>query len=211
MTTPTPVAPIRVVVAHQNPYVAAGIAAFLRSNANLVVQTGDAAEPADVVVTDYEAGMNLAGVAMRRPNGRQPASLVVTDQSAGWHVRRAVDAGVRGYLLQDCSPDDLIEALHTVAAGRRYLSAVVAGQLLDALTYDAPSARQFQVLQLISLGMSNKEISRRLGIGERTVKTHVKAVLVKLGGRTRTAAMAEAIRRGMVGVVQRPCVSAASA
>jgi len=98
-----------------------------------------------------------------------------------------------------------------VAAGRRFLSPAVAEQLLDALNYDVPTARQLQVLQLIAQGLSNKDISRRLGIGERTVKTHVKAILAKLGERTRTAAMAEAMRRGILAGAGRAAPALAAA
>ncbi|SFM68703.1 response regulator transcription factor [Variovorax sp. OV329] len=200
-TTPTHGPRLQVAVAHQDPYVAAGISALLRSQMDLLVHVGEPSDcTADVLVTDYEAALRRAeaGASVRRP-ARMPVSLIVTDQVAGWQVRRAVDAGIRGYMLQDCTGDELAEAVRSVGAGRRYLSPLVAEHLLDALSYDVPTARQLEVLKLIALGLSNKDISRRLGIGERTVKTHVKAILGKLGERTRTAAMAEAMRRGMLG------------
>jgi len=198
MTTTTAQDPrVHVAVDHRDPYLAAGISSLLRSQADLVVHAGAAPDTVDVLVMDYETGLAHAGASMRKA-GRAPASLIVTDRSAGWQVRRAVDAGIRGYLLQDCTADELAEAVRCVGAGRRYLAPRVAEHLLDALSYDVPTARQLEVLQLIALGLSNKDISRRLGIGERTVKTHVKAILGKLGGRTRTAAMAEAMRRGML-------------
>lgn len=198
MTTSTSSSPVVVAVAHRDPYVAAGITALLRSHPDLAVRAAGAPERhTDVLVTDYDGALQQAKVAGRGA-ANAPASLIVTDQDAGWQVRRAVDAGVRGYLLQDCSAAELAEAVRCVAVGRRFLSPAVAEQLLDALSYEVPTARQLQVLQLIAQGLSNKDISRRLGIGERTVKTHVRAILVKLGERTRTAAMAEAMRRGML-------------
>jgi len=193
MKASTSRAPVLVTVAHCDPYVAAGIAALLRSQQDLtLVPAGASERQADVLVTDYDSALQQA----RR--AKAPTSLIVTDQDAAWQVRRAVDAGIRGYLLQDCSGAELAEAVRCVGAGRRFLSPAVAEQLLEALNYDMPTARQLQVLQLIAQGLSNKDISRHLGIGERTVKTHVKAILAKLGGRTRTAAMAEAMRRGML-------------
>lgn len=198
MTAPAPASLIHVSIAHQDPYVAAGIAALLRSRPDFVVLSADAgAAPAHVVVADYETGIRQAtpGIRRKRP---MAACLVVTDQNKGWQIRRAIDAGVRGYLLQDCTADELSEAVRSVASGRRSLSPAVAEQLLDSLSYLAPTARQLQVLQLIGHGLSNKDIGRRLGICEGTVKTHVKAILEKLGEPTRTAAMAEAIRRGML-------------
>lgn len=182
-----------VTVAHRDLYVAAGIAALLRAQPDLAqLPAGALNRQPDVLVTDYDSALRQGSPA------KAPATMVVTDQCAGWQVRRAVEAGVRGYLLQDCSAAELVDAVRCIATGHRFLSPVVAEQLLDALNYEVPTVRQLQVLQLISQGLSNKAISSRLGIGERTVKMHVKAVLSRLGARTRTAAMAEAMRRGML-------------
>lgn len=193
MKTSTSCRPILVTVTHCDHYVAAGIAALLRAQPDLMLLPAGAVDrPPDVLVTDYDSALRQASPAMAL------ASLVVTDQYTGWQVRRAMEAGVRGYLLQDCSAAELADAVRDIASGRRFLSTAVAEQLLDALNYESPTVRQLQVLQLISEGLSNKAISSRLGIGERTVKMHVNAILARLGVRTRTAAMAEAIRRGIL-------------
>lgn len=192
---------INVAVTHQDTYVAAGIAALLRSRADFAVQVGDPDAPgADVLVTDYATGLRQAADRQRQRRGAVTCALIVTDQNTGLQIRRAVDAGVRGYVLQDCSAEELSEAVRWVAAGRRYLGELVAEQLMDSLSFVVPTARELEVLQLIALGMSNKEIGRRLGIGEGTVKSHVKAILVKLGEPTRTAALREARRRGLLSV-----------
>ncbi|MDM0066739.1 response regulator transcription factor [Variovorax sp. J31P207] len=201
MTAPTQARQIRVVVAHRDPYVSAGIASLLRSRADLVVRSGTADDEhgVDVLVTDYATGIDKATNATP---GRQGLvlnlCLVVTDQRTGWQIRRAVDAGVRGYLLHDCSAEELSEAVRCVAEGRRYLSHSVADPLLDHLTAPVPTARELEVLRLIAHGLANKDIGRRLGICEGTVKTHVKGLLRKLGESTRTAVIAEASRRGLL-------------
>lgn len=195
---------ISVAIAHRDPYVAAGIASLLRSRVDFVVRTGvtdidGGDDTVDVFVTDYATGLHKATAV--DPGHRGPASstlLVVTDQCTGWQIRRAVDAGVRGYLLHDCSTEELSDAVRCVAEGRRYLSYAVAAQLLDNLTAAVPTVRELEVLQLIAHGLPNKDIGRRLGIGEGTVKTHVKALLRKLGESTRTAVIAEAFRRGLL-------------
>ncbi|TWD73594.1 LuxR family two component transcriptional regulator [Variovorax beijingensis] len=204
MTAPTQARQIHVAVAHRDPYVAAGIASLLRSRADFVVRSGLAdiegdGDSVDVLVTDYATGVHKA---TNGPPGRGgPASksfLVVTDQSTGWQIRRAVDAGVRGYLLHDCSAEELSDAVRCVAEGRRYLSSPVADQLLDNLSSAAPTARELEVLQLMAEGLANKDIGRRLDIGEGTVKAHVKAILRKLRKPTRIAAISEAFRRGLL-------------
>ncbi|KIQ34293.1 LuxR family transcriptional regulator [Variovorax paradoxus] len=204
MTAPTQARQIHVAVAHRDPYVAAGIASLLRSRADFVVRSGlpgvdGADDTADVLVTDYATGVQKAAdVSSDRSGASSKSFLVVTDQSTGWQIRRAVDAGVRGYLLHDCSAEELSEAVRCVADGRRYLSCPVADQLLDNFSAAVPTAREFEVLQLMAEGLANKGIGRRLGIGEGTVKTHVKAILRKLGEPTRTAAIGEAFRRGLL-------------
>ncbi|WPG35373.1 response regulator transcription factor [Variovorax sp. EBFNA2] len=204
MTAPTQARPIHVAVAHRDPYVAAGIASLLRSRADFVVQSGlpdldGGGDAVDVLVTDYATGVHRATNVPPGRGGSGPRSfLVVTDQSTGWQIRRAVDAGVRGYLLHDCSVEELSDAVRCVAGGRRYLSCPVADQLLDNFSSAAPTAREFEVLHLMAQGLANKDIGRRLSIGEGTVKTHVKAILRKLQKPTRIAAIGEAFRRGLL-------------
>lgn len=204
MTAPTQARPIHVAVAHRDPYVAAGIASLLRSRADFVVQSGlpdldGGGDAVDVLVTDYATGVHRATNVPPGRGGSGPRSfLVVTDQSTGWQIRRAVDAGVRGYLLHDCSVEELSDAVRCVAGGRRYLSCQVADQLLDNFSSAAPTAREFEVLHLMAQGLANKDIGRRLSIGEGTVKTHVKAILRKLQKPTRIAAIGEAFRRGLL-------------
>lgn len=199
MTVPTQHPKINVAITHEDAYVAAGISALLRSSADFLVRVGDPEDArCDVFVADYATGLHRASESLRLRRRVATSALIVTDQNAGLQIRRAVDAGIRGYLLQDCSADELSDAVRSVAAGRRYLSVSVAEQLLDSLTFVVPTAREREVLQLIAAGLSNKEIGRRLGIGEGTVKTHVKSILGKLGESTRTAAIAEARRRGLL-------------
>ncbi|MDQ0026806.1 DNA-binding NarL/FixJ family response regulator [Variovorax paradoxus] len=204
MTAPTQARQIHVAVAHRDPYVAAGIASLLRSRADFVVQSGlpetdGDGDPVDVLVTDYATGVHKAtNVPSSRNRSTLNSFLVVTDQSTGWQIRRAVDAGVSGYLLHDCSAEELSDAVRCVAEGRRYLSCPVADQLLENISAAVPTARELEVLQLMAEGLPNKDIGRRLGIGEGTVKTHVKAILRKLEEPTRTAAIGEAFRRGLL-------------
>ena len=158
MTALTQPRQIHVAVVHRDPYVAAGVASLLRSRVDFVVRTGitdidDGDDTVDVFVTDYATGLRKATLV--EPGHRGPASsalLVVTDQRTGWQIRRAVDAGVRGYLLHDCSTEELSDAVRRVAEGRRYLSCAVADQLLDNLTAAVPTVRELEVLQLICTG-----------------------------------------------------------
>jgi DNA-binding NarL/FixJ family response regulator len=196
---------IRVAVAHEDPYLAAGISALLRAGAQFDVLSDDEDGPSpDVVVMDYAAAVGQPASAPGRRPGKRSASLVVTDQCTGWQVRRAVDVGVRGYLLHGCSADELAGAVRCLAQGGRYLPIPVAQQLADSLSYGVPTARELDVLKLTAKGLCNKDIGRHLGVGEGTVKTHMKALFEKLGAASRTAAVTEALRRGLLSPLPAP-------
>jgi len=202
MSAPAHALRISVAIAHQDPYVAAGIAALLRSSTDFAVQPESPGE-IDVLVTDYPGGMlRAASSAPRHGMAKAASLLIVSEQDRGWQIRRAVDAGVRGYLLQDCSANELADAVRCVAGGRRYLSRSAADRVLDTLVQSVPTAREFEVLQHMACGLGNKNIGRLLGISEGTVKTHVKTILAKLGEQTRTGAITEAIRRGLLDAAQ---------
>jgi len=198
MTAPAHAPRINVSIAHHDPYVATGIAALLRSSTDFTLQS-EGSEDVDVLVTDYSTGMlKAASSTPRRRAGKVASLLIVSEQDRGWQIRRAVDAGVRGYLLQDCSANELADAVRTVAQGHRYLSRSAADRVLDTLVQSVPTARELEVLQHMACGLGNKNIGQRLGISEGTVKTHVKTILAKLGEQTRTGAITEAIRRGLL-------------
>jgi DNA-binding NarL/FixJ family response regulator len=191
---------ISVVVAHEDPYLAAGISALLRASPDFVVVAGRPDDlPADVLVADYSAGTGRnAARTTRGIRVKLPAAVVITDKCTSSQIRQAVDAGVRGYLLQGCSADELSSAVRSVAEGGRYLPIPVAQKLADSLSYCAPTHRELDVLKLTAKGLCNKEIGLQLGVGEGTVKTHMKALFEKLDAASRTAAVAEAMRRGIL-------------
>ena len=117
----------------------------------------------------------------------------------------AVKAGAIGYLHKDARGEELKEAIRAAAAGRVHLSPQAAARLLREVRAPEPTEtpeplteREREVLRLVSLGLANKEVARRLGIGEGTVKTHVSSLLAKLRVQSRTQAALHAVRMGLV-------------
>lgn len=111
----------------------------------------------------------------------------------------AIASGARGVIDRHATPRRIHAALHAVAEGLR----VVDGERLDPRAEEEPldeslTARELDVLQLLTAGMTNKEIAHQLGITEHTVKFHVNAILGKLHAETRTEAVVSAARRGIV-------------
>lgn len=114
----------------------------------------------------------------------------------------AVRAGAIGYLLKDTKADELCRAIKAAASGQVQLSPQAAARLMREIkSPDSPeklTERETEVLRLLAMGYSNKQIAGELVIGEKTVKTHVSNILMKLGLSSRTQAALHAVRIGLV-------------
>jgi len=113
-------------------------------------------------------------------------------------IRRALEAGARGYVLKNMPPKDLVEAIRQVNKGRKRIPADVAAHLAEYVGEDDLTEREVDVLRHIAGGNRNREIGERLFISEETVKVHVKHIMEKLGASDRTQAVAIAVRRGII-------------
>jgi two-component system NarL family response regulator len=139
--------------------------------------------------------------------------MALTSNDREADIRRAVEAGVHGYLLLGGPLSELIEGVTTVAHGVRYLGRSVAQRMADSLTRASLTSRETEVLRLVMTGESNKAIARRLNIELGTVKSHMTAIMTKLGATSRTQAAGIASARGLVEerVLDRPAPLAARA
>lgn len=147
----------------------------------------------DVVLMDLQMPRMDGVSATREISGRGTAQvLVLTSFSDAERIVDALDAGAVGYMLKDAEPDDLIEAVRSVARGDSPLHPRVARQLLTSRSRRPAGAalttREREVLELVRDGLANKQIARRLGISERTVKAHLTSVFSAIGVTDRTAA-----------------------
>jgi DNA-binding NarL/FixJ family response regulator len=124
--------------------------------------------------------------------------LVLADTAGDAEISKALKKGALGYICKDISPDELVKALRTVAAGKKYIPSDIAGILSESFGSEELTATESRILQQIVAGKSNKEIAYDLNISENTVKTHVKNIFEKLGVSDRTSAATLAIRRGLV-------------
>jgi DNA-binding NarL/FixJ family response regulator len=125
--------------------------------------------------------------------------IALTTYGGDGDVRRALAAGVAGYLTKDVLHEELLNAIRAVHRGETYLPPAIR-TLLDAHSRENElSARELDVLRLIVKGLANKEIAWQLGIAEETAKNHVKKILAKLNAQDRTQAATMAIERGLVG------------
>jgi two-component system NarL family response regulator len=196
---------IRVLIVHEDAIVRAGLTALLSACPDMEILPGlgdtAAAFSAQVIITDHRDGIDRMRAASHYQD--TPRVLIVTQMEREWEVRTAMMAGVHGYLLQNCSADQLGTAVRTVGRGLRYLTAELSRCMADSFTRIGLTSRETDVLQLLAQGCCNKSIARELGIGVGTVKTHVKGLFDKLGATARTHAVVLATRRGLVGDTHR--------
>jgi DNA-binding NarL/FixJ family response regulator len=195
---------VRVVIQHADPLISAGIAAVLGGRCDFETRIGPPAvstvhtpglpQVVNVVVADYEAGLRCAE---DKAFGGPPVLILTTSDSEA-SIFRALQDGVRGYLLAGCSVLELVDGLRCVSQGGVALSPLVASRMGNRLTKQPLTPRESQVLHQLMLGRSNKVIAGQLDLAVGTVKTHVKSVLHKLGASSRTAAVSVAHSRGML-------------
>jgi DNA-binding NarL/FixJ family response regulator len=160
----------------------AELESVVRSSANL--QLAESEDQADVMLTDDEAA---------EQNGLPTVLLLDTADSA--QVSSALRSGIRGVLSREATLEEIESAIQAVNAGLIVLESLPSPA--ESLT-ESLSDREREVLDLIAEGLSNKLIAHRLSISEHTVKTHVAAILAKFGAGSRTEAVSQAIRRGLV-------------
>ncbi|MEZ5427875.1 MAG: response regulator transcription factor [Pyrinomonadaceae bacterium] len=126
----------------------------------------------------------------------QARIVVLAEQAGDAEISRSLKGGAYGYICKDATADQLIEAIRTVAGGRKYIPSGIAGILSENLGQEDLTPTERKVLAMIVEGKANKEIAYALEVSENTVKTHVKNIFSKLGVSDRTSAATTAIKRG---------------
>ena len=124
--------------------------------------------------------------------------LVLSNYEGSEDVHRAFEAGALAYLTKDAGADELVKAILSVRAGRRYVPPSIGNLLASRTPGSELTGRELDVLRLLGKGQSNKEIGEHLGITENTVRIHVGRILDKLAASDRTQAVLLAIQRGII-------------
>jgi NarL family two-component system response regulator LiaR len=209
--------PIRIVIADDHVLVRQGIRAFLETHGDLeIVDEAEDAAGAARACAEHRPDVALVDLVM--PGGGIEATRMIRQSSPGTQVVlltsfedarqivAAVQAGALSCLLKDVDADALADALRKAARGEAVLHQRVAAKLMDTLrrggepggeVLESLSQREREVLTLMAEGLSNQKIADRLGIGEKTVKTHVSNVLGKLNVSDRTQAAVYAWKSGL--------------
>jgi DNA-binding NarL/FixJ family response regulator len=205
---------ICILIADDHAVVRQGLKMFLETDADLrVVGEAENGEEAIQLAGELQPDIVLMDLIMPGMDGITATSrirrqcpdvevIALTSVLDDGSIFGAIRAGAIGYLLKDTKADKLICAVKSAVAGQVQLSPQVAERLLREI--DLPDVtepltdRESEVLRMLASGCSNKEIARDLSIGEKTVKTHVSSILSKLGVTSRTQAVVNALRTGLI-------------
>jgi two-component system, NarL family, response regulator LiaR len=210
---------IRVFLADDHAVVRRGLEALISTEEDMEV-VGTAADGIEAVdrVAIYQPDVVLLDLQMPRKSGleaigdirvRSPKSRIMMLTSFGEKdmVFEAIKAGALGYLLKDCRPEELIQAIRNTHAGKATLSPDVALKVIEEinkpaqpnvpLTEEPLTEREVEILKYVARGMSNQEIADLLVLSERTVRTHISNIFSKLHLANRTQATLYALREGI--------------
>jgi DNA-binding NarL/FixJ family response regulator len=197
---------IRVLIAHADPLISAGLAAVLREQPDFETlvcspalavahaMAGHSPSSAHVLVADYDSGLRL----IESAGAERQRLMILTHSDSEAKIFYALEQGARGYLLLGCSLEDVIDGLRSVHGGGVALGPLVVSRMADWIKQQALTLREEDILRQMMLGLSNKVIARKLTLAVGTVKTHVKAILYKLDAGSRTEAAVIAQRRGIL-------------
>lgn len=215
---------IRVLLADDQAMVRAGFRMILESEPDIEVigeaEDGEKAVSAarglqpDIVLMDVqmptmdglEATRRIASLDLPKP----VHVLILTTFERDEYIFEALRSGASGFLLKNASPEDLIDAVRTVAEGNALLAPSVTRRVIEEFTKSPPSTapdttrlgmlteREAEVLRLLARGKSNAEIANELFVGEATVKTHISNILTKFDLRDRVQAVVFAYESGLI-------------
>jgi DNA-binding NarL/FixJ family response regulator len=209
--------PIRVIIADDHKIVRAGIRGILEQAGDIeVIAEADDGEEAKTLIQEHMPDVAVLDIQMPKASGievirwvranlRGIGLLTLTAYDDTPYVMGVLQAGANGYVLKTASPEDLIQAVRDVYAGKSALDAAITQKVMAHLfdqqalsTYQELTEREMDVLQLTAKGFTNKAIATQLNISDRTVQGHLAHIFDKLQANSRTEAVMRAVSLGWV-------------
>ena len=201
---------ITILCVDDHPLVRKGIASILANEPTLKL-VGEAGNGHEAVEMFRDLHPDVVLMDMRMPDmdgieatkqirkiNPEAKIIALTSYDGDQDIYKAIEAGVRGYILKEMVHTKVIDAIHTVHSGKRLMPTEVAERLSEYFPQVALTPREIEVLKYVAKGMANKEIAHHLGTASGTVKMHVQNILAKLGASDRTHAVTIALERGIL-------------
>jgi DNA-binding NarL/FixJ family response regulator len=201
---------IRVLCVDDHPLVRKGIASILANEPDmLLVAEANNGREAVSLFKEHKPDVTLMDLRMPELDGTSATRMIrqespdariiaLTSYDGDQDIYRALEAGVRGYILKEMVHTEVVRAIRTVHSGKRLMPQEVAERLSEYFPQVALTPREVEVLGCVAKGMANKEIATRLGTASGTVKMHIQNILAKLGASDRTHAVTIAMERGIL-------------
>jgi DNA-binding NarL/FixJ family response regulator len=201
---------IRVLIVDDHPVVRIGLRTMLDSEDNISV-TGMAESAKEALMEVAKSAPDVVLMDLRMPEmeGTKAIAelrrihpdiriLVLTNYESDEDIFRALQAGAMGYLLKNTPQAEIVKAVEMVHDNRRCIPESIRERLTEMIGREELTQRELEVLTLVAMGKSNKEIAQCLFISDKTARNHVASCLVKLGANDRTEAATTAIKRGLI-------------
>jgi DNA-binding NarL/FixJ family response regulator len=211
LNAPDPKAAIRVLIVDDHPIVRAGLASLLRRQAGLklsgAAHSGEEAmeilkhSKVDVMLLDLRMpSINGIGLLnLLKANDSQPKAIILSSYEFEEEIFQAVKAGARGYLSKNAPREEIVSAIEEVANGGTYFPERILRWMEERDARSSLSAREIEILEMVSKGLTNKEIASVLQISHYTVRNHINHISAKLDVADRTEAATVALRQGIIG------------
>jgi DNA-binding NarL/FixJ family response regulator len=203
---------IRILIVDDHPVVRAGLVSMLGMQAEIEV-VGAAEDGAEALAMARQTSPDVLLLDLRMPGmsgvdtllalkatDKSVRVIILTNYETDEDIYRAVQAGAQGYLLKNTTLREMVDAIRTVHAGKRYIPRHIAARLAERMVRTDLTARELEILKMLSKGPTNKQIGHALGISDNTVRNHVLRIIEKLEVSDRTEAATTAIQRGLISV-----------
>jgi len=210
-STRAPKTRIRVLIADDHGVVREGLVSMIQRNKADMTVVGEASNGREAVELWKEHRPDVTLLDLRMPeldgvdaikairaDHEKARIIVLTTFDGDEDIYRAIQAGAKGYLLKDVPREALMDSIRRVHAGETSVAGYLVAKLADRVSGETLSKREIEVLKLMAQGKSNKEIGSALFISEGTVKSHGKTIFAKMNVVSRTEAVTEATRRGLI-------------